>query len=43
MNAGTSIQSIEEFYAKRLTPEMRKDELSRLPAQASADLKIVIG
>jgi hypothetical protein len=31
-NAGTSIQMIDQFYAKRLTPEMHKESLSKLPA-----------
>jgi hypothetical protein len=33
-NAGTSIQMIDQFYAKRLTAEMHKESLSKLPADA---------
>jgi hypothetical protein len=39
-NAGTSIQMIDDFYAKRLTAEMNKDVLSALPAELSAALKV---
>jgi integrase len=33
-NAGTSVQMIDQFYAKRLTAEMHKEALSKLPADA---------
>ena len=33
-NAGTSIQMIDQFYAKRLTAEMHRESLSKLPADA---------
>ena len=33
-NAGTSVQMIDQFYAKRLTAEMHKESLSKLPADA---------
>jgi hypothetical protein len=38
-NAGTSIQMIDDFYAKRLTAEMHKDVLSTLPVELSAAMK----
>jgi integrase len=38
-NSGTSVQMVDEFYAKRLTPEMFKHELSAMPAEMSAALK----
>jgi hypothetical protein len=34
-NAGTSIQMIDDFYAKRLTAEMHKDKLSAVPFSLS--------
>ena len=37
-NAGTSVQMIDQFYAKRLTAEMHKESLSKLPADASRRL-----
>jgi hypothetical protein len=38
-NAGTSVAMIDEFYAKRLTPEMHKDRLSALPIALNANPK----
>jgi hypothetical protein len=40
-NAHTSLQMIDHFYAKRLTPELKKHELSRLRKEVSDNLKTV--